>query len=63
MGGEKDWYWQYMESGDRFVGQCLTLLPILHVNFAISPLFFSNLNADLTRWVHNLTMAQLPVLR
>jgi hypothetical protein len=62
MGGVKDRYCQYKESGDQFVGRCLTLLPNLHVNFAISPPFFSNLNADLTRWVYNLMLAQFPVL-
>jgi hypothetical protein len=61
--GVKDWYWQYMESGDRFVGQCLTLLPILHVNFAISPLFFNTaMDEECTRWVHHLMLAQFPVL-
>ena len=40
QGKVKDIYMKYMESGDCFVGRCLTLEPLLHVDFASSPPYF-----------------------
>lgn len=61
MGGVKDRYWQYMESGDQFVGRCLCLLPIMSVMFACSPPFFdvvsgSEVDKEVNEWV----FAQFP---
>jgi hypothetical protein len=46
MGNVKDRYFKYMESGDQFVGQCLSLLPILTVDMAASPPFFDIVTAS-----------------
>jgi hypothetical protein len=40
MGNVKDRYFKYAENGDQYVGRCLALLPLMHVDFATSPPFF-----------------------
>ena len=40
MGTVKDIYLRYLSSGDQFVGRCLSLLPLLRVEFASSPPHF-----------------------
>ena len=37
MGSVKDVYMRYLSSGDQFVGRCLTMLPLLRMEFASSP--------------------------
>jgi hypothetical protein len=42
MGNMKDLYFlKYADSGDQYVGQCILLLPVLHVDMAICPPYFS----------------------
>jgi hypothetical protein len=52
----KDWYFKYADNGDQYVGRCLCLLPILHVDLAISPPFFSD-TAD-SVWVQDMVASQ-----
>ena len=40
MGTVKDIYLHYLSSGDQFVGWCLSLLPLLRVEYASSPPHF-----------------------
>ena len=40
MGMVCDIHMQYVSSGDKFVGHCLSLLPLLKVEFGSSPPFF-----------------------
>jgi hypothetical protein len=42
MGNVKDRYFKYSENGDQFVGRCIAMLPVLHVDFAISPPFLTS---------------------
>jgi hypothetical protein len=56
MGNVKDRYFKYADNGDQFVGRCLCLLPILTVDLAVSPPYFTNA-ADMN-WVNNMTKAQ-----
>ena len=37
MGSVKDVYMHYLSSGDQFVSHCLTMLPLLQMEFASSP--------------------------
>ena len=37
MGSVKDVYMRYLSSGDQFVGRCLSMLPLLRMEFASSP--------------------------
>jgi hypothetical protein len=56
MGNVKDRYFKYADNGDQYVGRCLCLLPILHVDLAVSPPFFSE-SADLV-WVKDMVGSQ-----
>jgi hypothetical protein len=56
MGNVKDRYFKYAENGDQFVGRCLALLPLQHVDLATSPPFFSN-TAD-TTWISSMVHLQ-----
>jgi hypothetical protein len=56
MGNVKDCYFKYAHNGDQFVGRCLCLLPILNVDLAVSPPFFTD-SADWT-WVDDMVKAQ-----
>ena len=59
MGGVKDRYWQYMETGDQFVGRCLSLLPIMSVMFASSPPFFDvEPGSDDDDWINRTVLNQ-----
>jgi hypothetical protein len=40
-GDVKDIYFKYAENGDQYVGQCLCLLPIINVDLATSPPYYS----------------------
>ena len=40
MGNIRDIYIRYISSGDQFVGQCLSMLPLLHTEFGSSPPLF-----------------------
>ena len=40
MGIIRDRYMRYISSGDQFVGQCLSMLPLLHTEFGSSPPHF-----------------------
>ena len=40
MGIIRDIYMRYISSGDQFVGQCLSMLPLLHTEFGSSPPHF-----------------------
>ena len=42
QGKVKDIYMKYMDSGDCFVGRCLTLLPLTSTQFAVSPVMFDH---------------------
>jgi hypothetical protein len=61
MGNVKDRYFKYAENGDQFVGRCLSMLPILHVDFAISPPYFSD-RAD-NQWVTSIISLQFGTLK
>ena len=37
MGNIRDIYMRYISSGDQFIGQCLSMLPLLHTEFGSSP--------------------------
>jgi hypothetical protein len=56
MGNVKDRYFKYSENGDQFVGRCISMLPVLHVDFAISPPYFSD-DVDLS-WLQGMVSAQ-----
>jgi hypothetical protein len=56
MGNVKDWYFKYADNGDQYVGCCLSLLPISHVDLAISPPYFSD-TANFS-WVTDMVAAQ-----
>jgi hypothetical protein len=45
MGHVKDIYFHQMQSGDEFMGQCISLLNMMSTNFASSPAFFNG-NTD-----------------
>ena len=63
IGGVKDRYWHYMESGDQFVGRCLALLPIMDVVFACSPPYFDvEIGTDDDVWVNQRVYDQFPRL-
>ena len=40
MGNIRDIYMRYISSGDQFVSQCLSMLPLLHTKFGSSPPHF-----------------------
>jgi hypothetical protein len=61
MGNVKDRYFKYAESGDQYVGRCLALLPILHVDLAVSPPYFGD-NSD-NEWVSNMVSIQFHALK
>ena len=42
MGSVKDVYMHYLSSGDQFVGRCLSMLPLLRMEFVSSPPFYSS---------------------
>jgi hypothetical protein len=56
MGNVKDRYFKYAENGDQYVGRCLALLPVLHVDLAVSPPFFVE-QADM-EWVNGTVQLQ-----
>jgi hypothetical protein len=52
MGNVKDRYFKYADMGDQYVGQCLTLTPVLLDTLASSPPYFCvEHNSDLDVWV------------
>jgi hypothetical protein len=61
MGNVKDCYFKYAESGDQYVGRCIALLPVLHVDLAISPPYFSE-TADL-EWVTEMVKLQFHCMK
>jgi hypothetical protein len=61
MGNVKDRYFKYAENGDQYVGRCLSLLPILNVDLATSPPFYSS-EADID-WVNDMVISQFHALR
>ena len=61
MGGVKDRYFKYAENGDQFVGRCLSLLPIMHADFAVSPPFFSE-KANLD-WIQSMVLVQFTAFK
>jgi len=62
MGRVRDIYMRYISSGDQFVGRCLSLLPILSMEFACSPPFFTTVpGSDDDRWVDDCIAAQFPM--
>jgi hypothetical protein len=60
MGNVKDRYFKYADNGDQYVGRCLSLLPMLSVDLAISPPFFSE-SANL-EWVKEMVNVQFHAL-
>ncbi len=46
MGKVKDIYMHYVDSGDQFVGRCLSLLLLLSSNFASLPPYFPDTATD-----------------
>ncbi|KAL7573934.1 hypothetical protein ACA910_001945 [Epithemia clementina (nom. ined.)] len=46
MGHVKDIYMRYATAGDKFVGRCLCLLPLLQAKFGVSPPHFGELVGD-----------------
>jgi hypothetical protein len=56
MGNVKDRYFKYAENGDQYVGRCLCLLPVLHVDLAVSPPFFVD-HADMD-WIVGMVKLQ-----
>jgi hypothetical protein len=61
MGNIKDRYFKYAENGDQFVGRCLSLLPILNIDLAISPPYFDQ-PSDL-KWIDEMVQVQFHVLK
>jgi hypothetical protein len=61
MGNVKDRYFKYAENGDQFVGRCLALLPLLNIDLAVSPPFFSD-STDF-KWVEEMIGSQFNALR
>jgi hypothetical protein len=61
MGNVKDRYFKYAENGDQFVGRCLALLPLLHIDFASSPPFFAE-HTDF-EWVNSMVPLQFYALK
>jgi hypothetical protein len=56
MGNVKDRYFKYANNGDQYVGRCLCLLPILSVDLAISPPYFSETSDS--EWVKEMILVQ-----
>jgi hypothetical protein len=61
MGNVKDQYFKYAENSDQFVGRCLALLPLLKVDLAVLPAFFSE-STDFG-WVNELIGVQFHALK
>jgi hypothetical protein len=61
MGNVKDRYFKYAESGDQYVGRCLSLLPILNIDLASSPPYFSSV--AVVEWVNEMVVMQFHALR
>jgi len=61
MGKVKDIYMRYVDNGDKFVGRCLALLPLLSSKFACSPPHFLATDNDHAYWdaIHR---AQVPMV-
>jgi hypothetical protein len=59
MGKIKDVYMRYVTAGDQFVGRCLSLLPILRMEFGSSPPYFVTVNEQ--SWVDDLVKCQFPM--
>jgi len=63
MGRVKDIYMRYVDSGDQFVGRCLSLLPLLSSHFASSPPYFPETATDDEKnWLDALRQAQFPMV-
>jgi hypothetical protein len=56
MGNVKDSYFKYADNGDQYVGRCLSLLPVLNVDLAVSPPYFSDV-AD-SEWIREMISVQ-----
>jgi hypothetical protein len=56
IGNVKDRYFKYADNGDQYVGRCLSLLPSLSVDLAISPPYFGP-SSD-TVWVKEMVNVQ-----
>lgn len=62
MGHVRDRYCHYLDSGDQYVGWCLSLLPISTVEFACSPPYFNVEHDSLDDcWLSETTVVQYPV--
>lgn len=61
MGNVKDRYFKYAENGDQYVGRCLSLLPILNVDLATSPPYYST-TAEI-KWIDEMVVTQFHALK
>jgi hypothetical protein len=61
MGNVNDRYFKYAESGDQYVGRCISLLPVLHVDLAISPPYFSEVSNH--EWITDMVQTQFHCLK
>ena len=59
MGTVRDIYMRYVSSGDEFVGRCLSLLPLLKVEFGSSPPFFV---PSWVEWAEEMKIRQFPMV-
>ncbi|KAL7578037.1 hypothetical protein ACA910_014978 [Epithemia clementina (nom. ined.)] len=60
MGQVKDIYMPYATAGDKFVGCCLCLLPLLQAEFGFSPPHFGELVND--DFAKEMVSAQYPII-
>jgi hypothetical protein len=56
MGNVKDRYFKYADNGNQYVGRCLALLPVLSIDLAVSPPYFSD-TAD-SAWIKEMVSVQ-----
>jgi hypothetical protein len=56
VGNVKDHSFKYAENGDQYVDRCLALLPVLNIDLAISPPYFSD-SAD-SEWIKEMVSVQ-----
>ena len=59
MGNIREIYMRYISSGDQFIGQCLSMLPLLHTEFGSSPPHFVPTIGDWADDYHKMQFSML----
>jgi len=62
MGKVKVIYLRYVDNGDKFVGRCLALLPLLSLKFACSQMHFAAMDNDDSGYWNTIWQAQFPMV-